>query len=328
MRTMQRRRLALLPLAAALGTLPRAAGAQSAPFPNRPVRIVVPFAAGGTADVLARLVGERLAARWNQQVVVDNRPGAGGNIGAEQVARAPGDGHTLLLGTIGIHAASSIYARLPYNPDTDLAPVTVLAEMPNAIIVHPSVPARTLPELIALARQRPGALTFGSAGSGSSTHMAGELFMQVAGVQMTHVPYRGSSAALNDLVAGSIQVMFENVPTVPPLAEAGQVRVLAVTSAEPVRALPDARPATQAGLPDYVATAWMTLAAPASVPAPLLQRLNADTVAVLNEPAMQERLVQLGALKRGFSIEESRRFFAEETRKWTRVIQTANIRVN
>ena len=325
---MQRRSLALLPLAAVIGALPRAAGAQPAPFPNRPVRIVVPFAAGGTADVLARLVGERLAMKWNQQVVVDNRPGAGGNIGAEQVARAPSDGHTLLLGTIGIHAASSIYARLPYNPDTDLAPVTVLAEMPNAIIVHPSVPARTLPELIALARQRPGGLTFGSAGSGSSTHMAGELFMQVAGVQMTHVPYRGSSAALNDLVAGSIQVMFENVPTVPPLTQAGSVRALAVTSTERVAALPGVPPAVEAGLPGYVATAWMTLAAPASVPAPLLARLNADTVAVLNEPAMQERLAQLGALKRGFSIEESRRFFAEETQKWTRVIQTANIRVN
>jgi tripartite-type tricarboxylate transporter receptor subunit TctC len=325
---MQRRSLLLLPLAASVGARPRIAGAQPGAFPNRPVRIVVPFAAGGTADVLARLVGERLSAKWNQQVVVDNRPGAGGNIGAEQVARAPGDGHTLLLGTIGIHAASSIYARLPYNPDTDLAPVTVLAEMPNAIIVHPSVPARNLRELIELARQRPGALTFGSAGSGSSTHMAGELFMQVAGVQMTHVPYRGSSAALNDLVAGSIQVMFENVPTVPPLVQGGQVRVLAVTSAERVGALPDAPPAAQAGLPDYVATAWMTLAAPASVLAPLLQRLNVDTVAVLNEPAMQERLAQLGALKRGFSIGESRRFFADETRKWTRVIQTANIRVN
>ncbi|WP_207541265.1 Bug family tripartite tricarboxylate transporter substrate binding protein [Sabulicella rubraurantiaca] len=324
---MLRRSLGVLPLAA-LGVLPRSAGAQSAPFPNRPVRIVVPFAAGGTADVLARLVGDRLSAKWNQQVIVDNRPGAGGNIGAEQVARAPGDGHTLLLGTIGIHAASSIYSRLPYNPDTDLAPVTVLAEMPNAIIVHPSVPARTLRELIGLARQQPGALTFGSAGSGSSTHMAGELFMQVAGVRMVHAPYRGSAAALNDLVAGSIQVMFENVPTVPPLAQAGSVRVLAVTSAEPVSALPDAPPATQAGLPDYVATAWMTLAAPSSVPAPLLQRLNADTVAVLNEPPIQQRLAQLGAIKRGLSVDESRRFFAEETQKWTRVIQTADIRVN
>lgn len=325
---MKRRSLVLLPLAATAGTVSRPGLAQQPAWPARPVRIIVPFAAGGTADVLARLVGERLAAKWQQQVVIDNRPGAGGNIGAEQVARAAGDGHTLLLGTIGIHAASSIYSRLPYNPDTDLAPVTVLAEMPNAVIVHPSVPAQTLAELIALARQRPGALSFGSAGSGSSTHMAGELFMLTAGVQMTHVPYRGSSAALNDLVAGNIQVMFENVPTIPPLVQGGNVRVLAVTSGEAVGALPGVRPATQAGLPGYVATAWMTLAAPATTPEPLLRRLNADTLSVLNEPAMRERLVQLGALQRGLSIEDSRRFFAEETRKWTRVIQAANIRAD
>ena len=325
---MKRRSLVLLPLAAMAGTVSRPGLAQQPAWPARPVRIIVPFAAGGTADVLARLVGERLAAKWQQQVVIDNRPGAGGNIGAEQVARAAGDGYTLLLGTIGIHAASSIYSRLPYNPDTDLAPVTVLAEMPNAVIVHPSVPAQTLAELIALARQRPGALSFGSAGSGSSTHMAGELFMLTAGVQMTHVPYRGSSAALNDLVAGNIQVMFENVPTIPPLVQGGNVRVLAVTSGEAVGALPGVRPATQAGLPGYVATAWMTLAAPATTPEPLLRRLNADTLSVLNEPAMRERLVQLGALQRGLSIEDSRRFFAEETRKWTRVIQAANIRAD
>jgi tripartite-type tricarboxylate transporter receptor subunit TctC len=325
---MKRRSLVLLPLAAMAGTVSRPGLAQQPAWPARPVRIIVPFAAGGTADVLARLVGERLAAKWQQQVVIDNRPGAGGNIGAEQVARAAGDGHTLLLGTIGIHAASSIYSRLPYNPDTDLAPVTVLAEMPNAVIVHPSVPAQTLAELIALARQRPGALSFGSAGSGSSTHMAGELFMLTAGVQMTHVPYRGSSAALNDLVAGNIQVMFENVPTIPPLVQGGNVRVLAVTSGEAVGALPGVRPATQAGLPGYVATAWMTLAAPATTPEPLLRRLNADTLSVLNEPAMRERLVQLGALQRGLSIDDSRRFFAEETRKWTRVIQAANIRAD
>ncbi len=325
---MKRRSLVLLPLAAMAGTVSWPGLAQQPAWPARPVRIIVPFAAGGTADVLARLVGERLAAKWQQQVVIDNRPGAGGNIGAEQVARAAGDGYTLLLGTIGIHAASSIYSRLPYNPDTDLAPVTVLAEMPNAVIVHPSVPVQTLAELIALARQRPGALSFGSAGSGSSTHMAGELFMLTAGVQMTHVPYRGSSAALNDLVAGNIQVMFENVPTIPPLVQGGNVRVLAVTSGEAVGALPGVRPATQAGLPGYVATAWMTLAAPATTPEPLLRRLNADTLSVLNEPAMRERLVQLGALQRGLSIEDSRRFFAEETRKWTRVIQAANIRAD
>jgi len=325
---MNRRTFGLFAFSAALSAVPQICAAQETAWPTRPVRIIVPFAAGGTADVLARLVGERLTARWGQQVVVENRPGAGGNIGAEQVARAPGDGYTLLLGTIGIHAASSIYTRLPYNPDTELAPVTVLAEMPNAILVHPSVPARTLQELVTLARQQPNALTFGSAGNGSSTHLAGELFLLSAGVKMTHVPYRGSAAALNDLVAGNIQVMFENLPTVPPLVQAGSVRVLAVTSAERVGVLPNVPTAQEAGVPDYVATAWMTLAAPATVPMPLLQRLNTDTCAVLAEPAVRQRLATLGAIPIGSSVEESRNFFAAETRKWTRVIDTAGIRVN
>jgi tripartite-type tricarboxylate transporter receptor subunit TctC len=270
---MNRRSFARMAL---LAGLPGPAFAQgSAPWPSRPVRIIVPFAAGGTADVLGRIMAERLMQRWGQQVVVENRPGAGGNIGAEQVARAPGDGYTLLVGTIGIHAASAIYRNLNYRPTTDLAPVTVLAEMPNAIIVHPSVPARTLEELIALARRQPGGLTFGSAGSGSSTHLAGELFLLQTGTRMQHVPYRGSAAALNDLVAGNIQVMFENLPTVPPLAEANAVRALAVTSAEAVSALPGVPAAQAAGASGYVATAWMTLAAPASIPAPLLERIGA-----------------------------------------------------
>ena len=196
---MKRREFGAIALGATLAA-PRLARSQT-PWATRPIRLIVPFAAGGTADVLARIMAERLTPRWGQQVVVENRPGAGGNIGAEVVARAAGDGHTLLLGTIGIHAASAIYANLPYNPTTELAPVTVLADMPNAIIVHPSVPARTLQELIALARQRPGELTFGSAGNGSSTHLAGELFLLSTRVQMTHVPYRGSAAALNDLAA-------------------------------------------------------------------------------------------------------------------------------
>ncbi|MBR0646032.1 Bug family tripartite tricarboxylate transporter substrate binding protein [Plastoroseomonas hellenica] len=322
---MKRRDLGVIALAGAW-TASRAARSQT-PWATRPIRLIVPFAAGGTADVLARIMAERLTPRWGQQVVVENRPGAGGNIGAEVVARAAGDGHTLLLGTIGIHAASAIYANLPYSPSTDLAPITVLADMPNAIIVHPSVPARTLQELIAFARQKPGELTFGSAGNGSSTHLAGELFLLSTGLRMTHVPYRGSAAALNDLAAGNIQVMFENVPTVPPLAQANVVRVLAVTSSERVSVL-DVPAAQEAGAPGYVATAWMTLAAPASVPAPLLERLNADARAVLADPAVRARFASLGAIPVGGTVEESRRFFAAETTKWNAVISAADIRVN
>lgn len=322
---MKRRELGAIALGAALAA-PRMARSQTG-WATRPIRLIVPFAAGGTADVLARIMAERLTPRWGQQVVVENRPGAGGNIGAEVVARAAGDGHTLLLGTIGIHAASAIYANLPYNPTTELAPVTVLADMPNAIIVHPSVPARTLQELIALARQKPGELTFGSAGNGSSTHLAGELFLLSTRLQMTHVPYRGSAAALNDLAAGNIQVMFENIPTVPPLVQANVVRALAVTSSQRVSLL-DVPTAQEAGAPGYVATAWMTLAAPATVPGPLLERLNADARAVLSDAAVRARFTALGAIPIGGTVEESRRFFAEETVKWNAVINTAGIRVS
>ncbi|WP_421988327.1 Bug family tripartite tricarboxylate transporter substrate binding protein [Roseococcus sp.] len=302
--------------------------AQAQNFPTRPVRIVVPLAPGGSADVLARIVGEQLGTRWGQPVVVENRPGAGGNIGAEAVARSPGDGYTLLLGTLGIHAASAIYPRLSYDPARELAPVTVLGELPNVIIVNPSLPARNLRELLELARARPGALSFGSAGNGSSTHLAGEAFLLAARVQIAHVPYRGSGPALNDLVAGNIQVMFENLPTVPPLAQAGSVRPLAVTSGHRSPAMPDVPTAEEAGLPGYVATAWLALAAPASVPAPLLERLNADTRAVLAEPALRERLAGLGITPVGGTVAESRAFFASETEKWNRVIQAAGIRLN
>jgi tripartite-type tricarboxylate transporter receptor subunit TctC len=317
-------------LLTATGAVPGLAQGQPSAlaFPTKPVRIVVPFSAGGTADVSGRIMAEHLGALWGQPVVVENRPGAGGNIGAEVVARSPGDGYTLLVGTVGIHAASAIYPRLTYDPAKDIAPVTVLIDVPNVIIVNPSLPARNLRELVALARQKPGQLTFGSAGNGSSTHLAGELFLLSAGVQMAHVPYRGSSMALNDLVAGNVNAMFENLPTVPPLVQGNAVRPLALTSATRSDALPDVPTAAEAGVEGYVATAWMTLAAPGTVPEPLLERLNADARQVLALPVVQQRLRQLGATPVGGTVAESRRFFAAETEKWNRVIQAANIRLN
>jgi tripartite-type tricarboxylate transporter receptor subunit TctC len=296
--------------------------------PTRPVRMVVPFAAGGSADVLARITAQALAARWGQQVVIDNRLGAGGHIGAEIVARAPSDGTTLLLGSIGIHAASSVYRNLTYDPLSELTPVTILAEFPNVVVVHPSVPAQNLRDYLALARARPGELTFGSAGNATSTHMAGELFMLVAGVRLTHVPYRGSSQALNDLMAGNIQSMFENLPTIPPVARDGRVRALAVTSARRVPQLPDVPTAEEAGLPGYVATAWFTIATAASTPPALLASLNEDLRVVLAEPAMRERFLTLGATPVGGTLPESRAFLAAETEKWSRVVQAGNIRLD
>ncbi len=316
-------------LAAALATWVFGAAPLNAQTPQqRPVRIVVPFAAGGSADVLARVTAQALTARWGQQVVIENRLGAGGHIGAEHVARSAGDGQTLLLGSIGIHAAHSVYRSLPYAPATELTPVTILAEFPNVMIANPSVPVRNLRDLVALARARPGELTFGSAGNATSTHMAGELFMLVAGVRLTHVPYRGSSQALNDLMAGNIHLMFENLPTVPPVASAGRVRALAMTSATRSPALPDVPTAAEAGVEGYVATAWFTIAAPASTPQPLLDRLNADLRAVLAEPALRERFTTMGATPIGGPLDESRAFLDSETVKWSRVVQSAGIRLD
>jgi len=319
----------LLRLIALLGLVAFLPNAQAQSFaPTRQVRIVVPFAAGGSADVLARITAQALSARWNQPVVIDNRLGAGGHVGAENVARSPGDGHTLLLGSIGIHAASSVYRNLAYNPLTELTPVTILAEFPNVIVVHPSVPAQNLLELVALARARPGEITFGSAGNATSTHMAGELFMLVTGLRLQHVPYRGSSQALNDLMAGNIQMMFENLPTIPPVARDGRVRALAITSAMRSPALPDVPTAAQAGVEGYVATAWFTIAAPASTPGPLLELINADLRAVLSNPAIRDRFVTLGATPVASALPEARAFLAEETTKWTRVVSAAGIRLD
>jgi len=311
-----------------LGLVLLAGTAQAQTGPTRQVRIVTPFAAGGSADVLARITAQALSVRWGQSVVIDNRLGAGGHIGAENVARSPGDGHTLLLGSIGIHAAYTVYRSLPYSPKDELTPVTMLAEFPNVIVVHPSVPARNLRELVALARARPGEITFGSAGNATSTHMAGELFMLVTGLRLTHVPYRGSSQALNDLMAGNINMMFENLPTIPPVARDGRVRPLAITSATRAAALPDVPTAAEAGVDGYVATAWFTIAAPASTPQPLLERLNADLRAVLADPAVRERFQTLGATPIGGNLPDTRAFLADETVKWQRVVSAAGIHLD
>ncbi|WP_431283809.1 Bug family tripartite tricarboxylate transporter substrate binding protein [Humitalea sp. 24SJ18S-53] len=317
-------------LAIAVSAMPAMAQVSTASpaFPVKPVRIIVPLAPGGAGDVLARIMAEHLGALWSQPVVVENRPGAGGNIGAELVARSPGDGYTLLLGTLGIHGASAIYPRLGYDPARELSPVTVLGDLPNVIVVNPGLPAQTLMELVALARSRPGQLSFGSAGNGSSTHLAGELFMLTAGIQMTHVPYRGSAPALTDLVAGNIQVMFENLPTIPPLVRGNAVRALAVTSEARAPALPDVPTAQEAGVAGYVATAWLALSAPASVPEPLLERLNADARTILATATVRDRLAALGITPVAGTVAESRAFFASETIKWNRVIQAAGIVLN
>ena len=310
---------ALLALSALHG-----AAAQDA-YPSRPIRVVVPYSAGGTGDVLGRLMAQQLTAAFNQQAVVDNRPGAGGHIGADLVAKATPDGYTLVLGAIGTHAGGAMYKSLPYDPAKDLVAITVIAEVPNAVIVHPSVPVTNIREFVAKAKAEPGALNFGSAGNGTSTHLGGELFKLVAGVNLTHVPYRGSAPALNDLIAGQIQCMFENIPTVPPHAKTGAVRALAVTSRTRVAALPDVPTVMESGVPDYEATAWFTIAGPAGMPKPVLDKLSAALTRAITSPAVSQQIRELGAVPIGGSLDDTRAFVAAETEKWTKVIVAAKI---
>ena len=295
-------------------------------YPTRPVRLVVPFPAGGVADVLGRMLAQRLSVQYGQQMVVENRPGSGGHVGAEFVSRAAPDGYTIMFGTIGIHAAYGIYSKLSYDPAKDLQPVSLLADLPNILVVHPSVPARTTKEFIALAKSRPGELNFGTAGSGSSTHMIGELFKVVAGVNLTHIPYKGSAPAMADLLGGQIHLMFENLPVAIQHVRAGKIRAIGLTSRQRSPSMPEVPTIAESGLPEYEATAWFTIGAPAKAPADIVRKLNADIDAWLKAPDMQARWKEMGVTPLGGSTEVAARFFASETVKWNRVIKAAGIR--
>ena len=295
-------------------------------YPTRVVRLVVPFAAGGVADVLARMMAQRLSAQYGQQMVVENRAGSGGHVGAEFVARAVPDGYTIMFGTIGIHAAYGIYTKLSYDPAKDLQPVIMLADMPNILVVHPSVPARNTREFIALAKARPGELNFGTAGAGSSTHMIGELFKVVAGVNLTHVPYKGSAPAQADLLGGQIHLMFENLPVAIQQVRAGRIRAIGMTSRQRSLSMPEVPTIAESGLPEYEATAWFTIGAGAKVPADIVRKLNTDIDAWLKAPEMQAKWKDMGVTPLGGSPEVAAKFFTSEIVKWNRVIKAAGIR--
>jgi tripartite-type tricarboxylate transporter receptor subunit TctC len=298
------------------------------PYPNRPIRLVVPFPPGGTTDLLGRIVAERLGSVYSHRVIVENRPGASGHVGAEQVAKAAGDGYTLVAGTIGIHAAYSIYRKLNYNPAADLQPVTILAELPNVLLVPPSFPAHDLKEFLALARAQPGSLNYGSAGPGSSIHMVTELFQLMSGAKLTHVPYKGSGPALVDLMGGQIQVMFENLPTALPYIQSGKLKALAVTSLRRDPRLPSVPTVDEAGVPGYYATSWFTIAAPRSVPAAIIDKLNADLQRTLSTREAAEEFRKLGIALIGNTPAEAAKFIASETEKWERVVKAAKMQVD
>ena len=305
------------------------AGAQTPSYPTKPIRLVVPFPAGGATDILARAVAQKLTEAWGQAVVVDNRPGAGGNIGSELVAKAAPDGYTLEMGTVGTHAINaSLYAKMPYDHVKDFAPVILVAGVPNVLVVNPSVPANSVQELVAYAKANPGKLNFASSGSGTSIHLSGELFKVMAGVQMTHIPYKGSAQALQDLIGGQVQLMFDNLPPSLPQIKSGKLRALGVTTAARSAALPDTPTIAESGLPGFEASSWFGVLAPAGTSPVIIAKLNAEIAKWLATPEAKEKLVAIGANIAGGTSEDFARHIAAETLKWAKVVKDSGAKVD
>lgn len=295
-------------------------------WPAKPVRMIVPYAAGGTTDVLARIMSERLGQALGQPIVIEYRPGAGGTIGAEAAAKSAPDGYTIVMGAPGSHStAASLYAKLGFDPVKDFAPIVHVANVPNSVVVHPSMPVKSVPELIAYAKGKPGEVAFGSAGTGATTHLTGELFALETGTKLTHVPYKGSSQAMVDLLGGQIPTMFENLPGAAPHVRAGKLRLLAVTSAKRSPAFPDT-PAVSETIPGFEVVAWFALFAPAGTPAAIVQRMNAESDRILQQADVREKIAQAGSEPVGGTPEAFARFLADDIAKWRRVIPAAGIK--
>ncbi|HET7596918.1 MAG TPA: tripartite tricarboxylate transporter substrate binding protein, partial [Burkholderiales bacterium] len=283
-----------LALAAAALALVSTSFAQT--YPTRPVRMMVPFPAGGGSDTMGRIVGAKLSERLGQQIVVENRPGAAGSIGADIAARAPADGYSILLGsTSELVQYPNVNPKIPYDPLRDFAPVSLVGTIPMVLVVHPSLPVKNVKDLVALAKSRPGEINFGSAGQGATTHLAVELFIQLTGVRMTHVPYKGSPQAVADLVAGNVQLGIPTMPAALPFIKAGRVKVLGVTTGKRASNLPDVPTLNEAGVKGYEAALWTGILAPAGTPAPIINRLNAEIAKVLELKDVQEALARQGA---------------------------------
>jgi len=306
-----------------------AAVAAAQPYPSKPIRLVVPFPAGGTTDILAREVGQRLSLSLGQPVVIDNRPGAAGNIGSELVAKSAPDGYTLLMATVGTHAINpNLYARIPYDHVKDFAPVVLVAGVPNVLEVTPSLPVHSVADLIKLAKEKPGQINFASSGSGTSIHLSGELFKTMADVDMTHVPYKGSAPAITDLIGGQVQVMFDNLPSSLQQIKAGKLRAIAVTSAQRAPALPDVPTIAESGLPGFEATSWFGIVAPAGTPPTIIARINADVNQWLQSSEAKEKLLAQGAVAAGGSPEQFAAYIHAETEKWARVVKASGAKVD
>jgi tripartite-type tricarboxylate transporter receptor subunit TctC len=303
--------------------------AHAQPWPSKPIRYIVPFAPGGTTDILARMVGAGLASSLGQPVVVENKPGQAGSIGAAELARAAPDGYTVGGGTISSHAINAtLYPRLPYDPLKDFAPITMLATLPNMLIVHPSVKAGNVGELVALLKANPNKYSFGSAGNGTSQHISGELFKIMTGTQMQHIPYKGSGPMIPDLIAGTIQLSFENITTAYPQVKAGKLKALAVTSSKRSFVAPEVPTMAEAGLAGYDISSWQAMYAPAGTPREIVSRLHAETVKVLRSPESQKRLSELGLDAGGMSPEELLALMRSEIPRLGKVVRESGAKVD
>jgi tripartite-type tricarboxylate transporter receptor subunit TctC len=324
-RTLTRFRTALFLLCALAGAAP----AFAQPYPSKPIRIVCPFPAGGISDVYSRLIGTHLTQTWGQPVVVENRTGAGGNIGSDLVAKAPPDGYTLVMGSVGTHAVNvSLFSKMPYDPVRDFAPVALTLEAEGLLVVHPSVPAQSVPELIALARANPGKFTFASAGTGTASHLAGELFKTRANIDVVHVPYKGNVPAITDLLAGQTSFIFATMPTVLPHAKAGKLRALATIGKQRSAAAPELPTVAEAALPGFEVNNWIALFAPAGTPPEIVQRLNAEVVRFMRSPDVQARLLAEGARFTAMTPAEFGEFVKAEIAAWAPVVKASGARVD
>jgi len=319
----------LFSLSVALAFAVGASHASAQAWPTKPIKWIVPFAPGGTTDILARTIGEKLAVALGQPVIVENRPGAGGGLGADFVAKSPPDGYTILGGTISTHAINaSLYKDLPYDPVKDFVPITLIARVPNMLVVNNDVPAKSVAELIALMKRNPGKYTFASSGNGTSQHLSGELFKSMAGVDMQHIPYKGSPPALQDVMGGSVTMTFDNITTAWPLAKGGKLRALGVTTAKRSPAAPDVPTIAEAGVPGYEIGSWQGVFAPAGTPPAIVARLNAEIVKIINLPDTKEKLLMLGAEPVGNSSEDFTIFVRAEVGKWGDVVKKSGARVD
>ncbi|MGH8617742.1 MAG: Bug family tripartite tricarboxylate transporter substrate binding protein [Burkholderiales bacterium] len=329
----RRRRVTVLPGALALALIASTAVAQDPStssgqaFPTKSIRLIIPFGPGGTTDILGRVIGERMSARWGQPVVIDNRPGAGGNIAAEQTVRAPADGYTLFIGSMGTQSINvSIYSKLPFDPLKDFTPISLVANSANLLLVHPSIPARNVKQLIALARTKPGRLSYSSSGSGSFNHMSAELMKLMAQIDMVHIPYKSGAQAVTAVVSGEADLIFQTIPGALPFMDSGRLRALAVCSIERHPLFPQLPTASESGLPGFEISTWYGILGPAGIPPPVVTKLNEGIVQIVN--ANRKRFLELGVDPVTNTPQQFAALISADLTKWAKVAQAARIRAD